>query len=316
MDGYALRSADTTSRACEPCLVGSIAAGSPVGRPLAPARRWRSRPAASCRRAPTRSSRSSSRDRWTAASRSPRRSRPGATCAARGGDVRAGAVLLEPGHAARRRPGRRARCGRRRRSALREAAAGRDPRDRLGAACSRASRSARARSTSRTASCSPRSSRPPARCRRSSAVVPDDEEEHRKAMEKALLGFDMLVTSGGASVGPARSRAAGAGELRVEEVFWGVAMKPGKPVAFGVRRDHLVFNLPGTRSRRSSASSCSCDRRSTRCSGSPTRCRLRAGVLGAPVTRNESRDEFVRARREAGREARCASAGRRARTRT
>ena len=34
-------------------------------------------------------------------------------------------------------------------------------------------------------------------------------------------------------------------ELRVEEIFWGVAMKPGKPVAFGVRRDHLVFNLPG-----------------------------------------------------------------------
>ena len=33
-------------------------------------------------------------------------------------------------------------------------------------------------------------------------VVPDDEEEHRKTMERALLGFDMLVTSGGASVGP------------------------------------------------------------------------------------------------------------------
>ena len=64
-------------------------------------------------------------------------------------------------------------------------------------------------------------------------------------MERALLGFDMLVTSGGASVGPhdlVRETQAG---LRVEEIFWGVAVKPGKPVAFGVRRDHLVFNLPG-----------------------------------------------------------------------
>ena len=76
-------------------------------------------------------------------------------------------------------------------------------------------------------------------------VVGDDADELERAMERALLGFDMLVTSGGASVGPhdlVRETQAG---LRVEEIFWGVAVKPGKPVAFGVRRDHLVFNLPG-----------------------------------------------------------------------
>jgi molybdopterin molybdotransferase len=55
----------------------------------------------------------------------------------------------------------------------------------------------------------------------------------------------MLVTTGGASVGPHDLVRKVQAELRVEEVFWGVAMKPGKPVAFGVRRDHLVFNLPG-----------------------------------------------------------------------
>ena len=64
-------------------------------------------------------------------------------------------------------------------------------------------------------------------------------------MERALLGFDMLVTTGGASVGPHDLVRKVQAELRVEEIFWGVAMKPGKPVAFGVRRDHLVFNLPG-----------------------------------------------------------------------
>ncbi len=76
-------------------------------------------------------------------------------------------------------------------------------------------------------------------------VVADDDDVHRKAMEKALLGFDMLVTTGGASVGPHDLVRQVQSELRVEEVFWGVAMKPGRPVAFGVRRDHLVFNLPG-----------------------------------------------------------------------
>ncbi|HEX2505271.1 MAG TPA: gephyrin-like molybdotransferase Glp [Gaiellaceae bacterium] len=76
-------------------------------------------------------------------------------------------------------------------------------------------------------------------------VVPDDETALERTMERALLGFDMLVTSGGASVGPhdlVRKVQAG---LRAEEVFWGVAVKPGKPVAFSMRRAHPLFNLPG-----------------------------------------------------------------------
>ena len=43
----------------------------------------------------------------------------------------------------------------------------------------------------------------------------------------------------------ARPRAPHRGELGVEEVFWRVAVKPGKPVAFGVRGRTLVFGLPG-----------------------------------------------------------------------
>ena len=38
---------------------------------------------------------------------------------------------------------------------------------------------------------------------------------------------------------------AGLAELGSEEVFWRVAVKPGKPVAFAVRRSTLVFGLPG-----------------------------------------------------------------------
>jgi molybdopterin molybdotransferase len=76
-------------------------------------------------------------------------------------------------------------------------------------------------------------------------TVADDAELHRSAMEKALLGFDMLVSTGGASVGEHDLVRGVLSGLRVEEVFWGVAIKPGRPVAFGVRRDHLVFTLPG-----------------------------------------------------------------------
>ena len=55
----------------------------------------------------------------------------------------------------------------------------------------------------------------------------------------------MLVTSGGVSVGPHDLVRRTAEELGVEEVFWGVAVKPGKPVSFGVRGETLVFGLPG-----------------------------------------------------------------------
>jgi molybdopterin molybdotransferase len=76
-------------------------------------------------------------------------------------------------------------------------------------------------------------------------VVPDDRDELERTMERALLGFDMLVTSGGASVGPHDLVRSTFGAFRIEEVFWGVRVRPGKPVAFGVRRDHPIFVLPG-----------------------------------------------------------------------
>ena len=75
-------------------------------------------------------------------------------------------------------------------------------------------------------------------------VAGDDESEHRAALEHGL-GFDVLVTSGGVSVGPHDLVRKIARELGVEEVFWGVAVQPGKPLSFGVRDKTLVFGLPG-----------------------------------------------------------------------
>src|SRR5215218_8788305 len=127
-------------------------------------------------------------------------------------------------------------------------------------------------------------------------VVADDADEHERAMERALLGFDMLVTSGGASVGVHDLVRETQAKLRVEEVFWGVAIKPGKPVAFGVRRDHLVFNLPGNPVSVLATFELLVRPAINALLGLPTPLpAFRSGTLGAAVRRNPERDEYVRA---------------------
>jgi molybdopterin molybdotransferase len=74
--------------------------------------------------------------------------------------------------------------------------------------------------------------------------VADDAGAHRAALEQGLAA-DVLVSSGGVSVGPHDLVRGILGELGVEEIFWGVAMKPGKPLSFGARGTTLVFGLPG-----------------------------------------------------------------------
>jgi molybdopterin molybdotransferase len=127
-------------------------------------------------------------------------------------------------------------------------------------------------------------------------VVADDAGEHERAMERALLGFDMLVTSGGASVGPHDLVRATQAKLRVEELFWGVAVKPGKPVAFGVRRDHLVFNLPGNPVSVLVTFELFVRPAVNALLGVPDPLpAYREGTLGATVRRNPHRDEYLRA---------------------
>jgi molybdopterin molybdotransferase len=75
-------------------------------------------------------------------------------------------------------------------------------------------------------------------------VVEDDPAAHRAALERGLSA-DVLVSSGGVSVGPHDLVRSVARELGVEEVFWGVAIKPGKPLSFGTCGATLVFGLPG-----------------------------------------------------------------------
>jgi molybdopterin molybdotransferase len=75
-------------------------------------------------------------------------------------------------------------------------------------------------------------------------VVPDDREATRAAVEAALTG-DVLLVSGGVSVGPHDHVKPALEAAGVEEVFWRVRLKPGKPLWFGRRGDTLVFGLPG-----------------------------------------------------------------------
>src|SRR5207237_6203552 len=78
----------------------------------------------------------------------------------------------------------------------------------------------------------------------SAPSVPDDEASLRKALERGLES-DVLVTSGGVSVGEHDLVREVERELGVEESFWRVAIKPGKPLAFATRGETLVFGLPG-----------------------------------------------------------------------
>ena len=127
-------------------------------------------------------------------------------------------------------------------------------------------------------------------------VVADDESAHRTALERGLTA-DVLVTSGGVSVGPHDLVRAIEAELGVEEVFWRVAIKPGKPVSFGVRGETLVFGLPGN----PVSSLVGCELfvkpalRALQGQRDPLP-RVESGLLAAPLQRNDARDEFVRAR--------------------
>ena len=76
-------------------------------------------------------------------------------------------------------------------------------------------------------------------------LVRDDEEATRRTLAAALEASDILLTVGGVSVGDRDLVRPSLAALGVEEVFWRVAMKPGKPFYFGVQGERKVFGLPG-----------------------------------------------------------------------
>ena len=75
-------------------------------------------------------------------------------------------------------------------------------------------------------------------------IAPDDEAEIERIFRAALATSDALITSGGVSVGEhdfVKSVLERLGEVN----FWRVAMKPGKPQAYGIADGKPIFGLPG-----------------------------------------------------------------------
>ena len=80
----------------------------------------------------------------------------------------------------------------------------------------------------------------------SAVRLPDDRGATERGIAEALGVSDVVILSGGVSVGPHDHVKPALEALGVRETFWGVALQPGKPTWFGVHpKGVLVFGLPG-----------------------------------------------------------------------
>jgi molybdopterin molybdotransferase len=75
-------------------------------------------------------------------------------------------------------------------------------------------------------------------------IARDEPDELRRYLQEGLK-YDVLLVSGGTSVGVHDYVRPTLEALGVQMKFWRVAMKPGHPMAFGVADGSFVFGLPG-----------------------------------------------------------------------
>jgi molybdopterin molybdotransferase len=129
--------------------------------------------------------------------------------------------------------------------------------------------------------------------------LPDDRAATETALGAALDAADVVIVSGGVSVGPHDHVKPALATLGVRELFWGVALQPGKPTWFGERDETLVFGLPGNPV--SAAVTFSLFARpaiaALQGTSAPATLDLEA-VLGVSVRRNRLREQALRVRLE------------------
>ena len=126
-------------------------------------------------------------------------------------------------------------------------------------------------------------------------VVEDDADAHREAIARGLES-DVLVTSGGVSMGEHDLVRRVAADLGVREIYWGVAVKPGKPLSFGARGRTLVFGLPGNPVSSLVGAIVFVTTALLALQGARNSLpRYASGVTSTTFRRNPHRDEFVRA---------------------
>lgn len=75
-------------------------------------------------------------------------------------------------------------------------------------------------------------------------IIADDPAALRAAFTQAMTSADVVISTGGVSVGDADYTKTILGELGAID-FWKIAMKPGKPFAFGRLGQGWFFGLPG-----------------------------------------------------------------------
>jgi molybdopterin molybdotransferase len=75
-------------------------------------------------------------------------------------------------------------------------------------------------------------------------IVPDSLEATRSVLRQAAEGNDLIITSGGVSVGE-EDHIKPAVEAEGKLNMWQIAVKPGKPLAFGEVKDAFFLGLPG-----------------------------------------------------------------------
>ncbi|TGL19938.1 molybdopterin molybdenumtransferase MoeA [Leptospira yanagawae] len=76
------------------------------------------------------------------------------------------------------------------------------------------------------------------------SIVPDDESMMKNAIKQSL-DCDILILSGGVSMGEKDLVPSLLMDLGVETIFHKTAIKPGKPIWFGKKNRTVVFGLPG-----------------------------------------------------------------------
>jgi molybdopterin molybdotransferase len=135
--------------------------------------------------------------------------------------------------------------------------------------------------------------------------LPDDRGATERGIGEALGSSDVVIISGGVSVGPHDHVKPALSELGVDEVFWSVALQPGKPTWFGIGRSlpgqPLVFGLPGNPVSAVVTFSLFVAPALAALQGGPVpRPPYAQAALATEVKRNSRRDQAIRVRLEIG----------------
>jgi molybdopterin molybdotransferase len=128
------------------------------------------------------------------------------------------------------------------------------------------------------------------------ATVRDDPESTRAELGAALEQADVVIVSGGVSVGPHDHVKPALRELGVEERFLGVSLRPGKPTWFGTRDGTLAFGLPGNPVSAMVTFQLFARPALAALQGAAPEARRIMAALGAAVARNPRREQAIRVR--------------------